>query len=399
MLSHKVLNIPYLLTFKNITMKKFTLIIIAAAAVISASATDVKKKWMTRMYTESGISEYKYFYDAADRLDSVKIDDDFLDCTSKITYNADGLQIAEDGWQLLEGGTEYTHTIHVDYKYDGSNLVERANYNYYGGEMTLGGVIVYEYENGRLSKECLYWDLDKTDLYSTTTYTYNESGLLASVATYAKDFFTSEEKFSDGAEYIYDDAGRLVERKFLMGDFYTGEPSYSGGEQWEYDEAGNVSLHIYYSSTPDNPSAKNLYEYDTDVTVAEAALPLSIEDEDIISELSANIKTKRLYYAQDLNSGNLMLYDTYYFEYSDSRPSASINGSTVQKPQGGILLSGNTLVLNGSSGSTPLRVYNANGNLVMSERNLGRSTVDISSLPSGVYVARMGGAVLKFRKN
>lgn len=80
------------------------------------------------MYSESGDEKHDYFYDSQDRFDSVKFYLDELDYVidgaTKLTYDANGNQVAEDGYQLLNGNTEMTHTIHIDYTYEGGNLVE-----------------------------------------------------------------------------------------------------------------------------------------------------------------------------------------------------------------------------------------------------------------------------------
>lgn len=355
------------------------------------------------MYSESGDEKNDYFYDSQNRFDSVKFYLDELDYVidgaTKLTYDANGNQVAEDGYQALNGDTKMTRTIHIDYTYEGGNLVERRNYNYNQstGELDLGGVYKYEYENGRLVKDLLYFAYDMETPFSTTTYQYDDKGKLKRQETWMDSWFGTGQEFTDGIDYEYDEYDRLIYRHTLtVGD--DGNPVRKGGTRYTYNSEGNVVEELAYSDTPDNPTSKNEYEYNIDVTVEEAALPVSIEDEDVISELSQNLKVKRLFWAMDMNSGELFFYDTYHFEYADVPTGTSIRDNVARPSRGNLMLQGNSLVAVGQTGQNAVKVFSLDGRLIMTAKPGGSKAIDISNLPSGTYVAEVGGSTLKFQK-
>jgi hypothetical protein len=61
----------------------------------------------------------------------------------------------------------------------------------------------------------------------------------------------------------------------------------------------------------------------------------------------------------------------------------------------GIVLNGNSLQVVGISQATPVQVYDLRGNVVMSRTALPNESVSVSHLPKGVYVAKVGGIVVK----
>ena len=243
----------------------------------------------------------------------------------------------------------------------------------------------------------LYFAYDMETPFSTTTYQYDDKGKLKRQETWMDSWFGTGQEFTDGIDYEYDEFDRLIYRHSLTaGD--DGNPTRKGGTRYTYDSEGNVVEELTYSDTPENPTSKNEYEYNIDVTVEEAALPVSIEDEDVISELSQNLKVKRLYYAMDMNSGDLFFYDTYHYEYADVPPTTSIRANVARPSRGNLMHQGNSLVAVGQVGQQAVRVFSLDGRLVMTARPSGSQAIDISNLPSGTYVAEAGGSTLKFQK-
>lgn len=72
------------------------------------------------------------------------------------------------------------------------------------------------------------------------------------------------------------------------------------------------------------------------------------------------------------------------------------------KPQGATLFisaNGNQMKVNGwTEGAARLTVYNMQGAIVSGQSSWQGETVDISSLPHGIYIVKVGNKTAKFRK-
>ena len=99
----------------------------------------------------------------------------------------------------------------MEYTYDEQGrLATRVNYNNFGGEFTLGGLLDYTYDDaGNLLKVSTYWDLNKTMLFSEEEYTY-ENGVNVLMTTTVHNF--SGASVISKLEKKYDDKNRLIER-------------------------------------------------------------------------------------------------------------------------------------------------------------------------------------------
>ena len=115
---------------------------------------------------------------------------------------------------------------------------------------TVGYSYVYEYENGRLSRETY----DSGDYHSVTTRTYDEKGNLVNIHTESTDWDTD-------TTYTYDEEGRQ-----LTYEYYDGADVFSS--RYTYDAEGRIRREEY--SSPD-------YDYAIDYTYDAEGNPLCEE--------------------------------------------------------------------------------------------------------------------------
>lgn len=99
-----------------------------------------------------------------------------------------------------------------------------------------------------------------------------------------------------------------------------------------------------------------------------------------------------------LNNGNLQTGVTEAtFKKQDL---SAIQSATATPSAPTLALEARTrLVVSGCAEGTPLRLYNAGGQLLRSGQvSAGSSTVDVASLPAGVYIIKVGECSIKFHK-
>lgn len=380
-------------------IRRITHLLVVAFMACSAQAQTHR---LVSLNAETGLEEYHYFYDNSNRLDSATsyfVSDVEYFTSDKYVYNAQGQLIGIKGYQRLNGEEAYTHVTQIDYSYDeAGNLVKRVNYNLdpFGNEgFMLGGVYEYIYDDqNRVITRNTYWDLEQTDLFEIVDFTYNAQGKKES-ETYYSIGFSGEKEPSSSIEYVYE-GDRLLEKKFKMVDFMSGELIDFGGEAYTYDADGDVVKWVKYSDDPEDPSQKEMYTYFKDMKGEDVVLPDNPEETNEVAHYSQHALKEDTVYSTDAVSGNLGLYDVYYYEYE------LIGGSSIapvlERALQAFVNASDCLIVSGVEEGSVLRIYNLNGQLLQQVAYESAKGVSVAMLPKGVYcVTTLAGSV-KFRK-
>ena len=195
-------------------MKKNLLLVAALVAVASSSNAD-DANTLSAITTDTGYESYEFTYDENNL---VTKEDFFVKLSSgdevgynEFTYNEKNQLIQDDTWQYKSESGEFKRVCYVQYTYDEQGRVAtRVNYNNFGDEFILGGLLEYTYDDaGNLLKVTSYWDLDKTMLFQIDEYTY-ENGVNVLMTTTLSNFGRSE--MIAKLEKKYDDKNRLIEQ-------------------------------------------------------------------------------------------------------------------------------------------------------------------------------------------
>lgn len=378
--------------------KRLTFLFAAAAVACCAGAQTHRLSSVT---SDSGLEEYRYFYDSSNRLDSTWayfVSGEEYYSTDKYIYDENGRLTEVKGYQLIDG--EYKYINHIYYGYDDNgNLVKRTNYNFdpFGsGEFILGGVYEYLYdENGRMTTRNAYFDEEQTDLFEIGRFTYNSNGQKETESYYSV-LWEGEEEFSSAIRYVYREDGTLQEKVFQIFDYETMGPMDFGGETFTYDNDGDISMWVKYSSSPEEPSEKGMYTYDKELALKDVVLPLNNEDKNDITDNSVHAMVSDTVYKTDMVTGVLGFFDIFHYNYTkleDIAVSSVVSDAALHV----FVDASGHLVLNGGGNSGMVRIYDMSGHPVMSVR-CGAEGADVSSLPAGVYCVTSDAGAAKFVK-
>lgn len=384
-------------------MKKLYVLIIAALA--STMVCRAYEHKLVSMKSSVTPEYYTYMYDELNgRIDSTlhyeEMDGMVFDVTYKYVYDENGREIQEKGYQKFTGDDEYTYTMQIHYTYDAQGrLATRTNYNINAErtDFVMGSIYEYIYDDeGRLVGRDCYFDKERAEKFEEGIYEYDEKGRLWKESYYAMAFGDGL-TFQNSTEYVYDDNGRMIEKIFMLGDFMTGDAMPAGGEVYTYDAEGNIVEWISYSENKENPSSKEVYTYDTSMDVAQTLYPVENEWDGTVYLNSKNALKHITVYASDWYTGELGLYDEYLLEYSQVSPSGIGTVATGREPMQVACRDGR-LYVTGLPDNEPVRLYTMSGTIVARSMNNSASGIDVSGLPTGVYIVSTSRGTAKIFK-
>lgn len=360
-------------------MKKFLLLCAAAFLSTAASAQTYR---LDSIYSSLGNDETIFGYDTDGRFNRVERHDyTGLVYYDSLLYNSNGQIETDYCYQGREDGEGFMLVSKCCYGYDDNgNMIWRDNYNSGGSEtLTQSAHLVYTYDDQNHLEKCSeYWADDLENPFAIMAYTYNEAGQLESVAEKYADFFNPsdiEETFR--TVYEYDGLGQLVSAKGYNVNY--GDLSLANEKQYDYDDQGNVTEDRIESNG--NVVSKNQYQYDLTVDAADIYYPVSNEYN---IGRTFGLKNKLLSTDVYVNNGDGLTYG-YTLTYVFGHPGTS-DIKQVAGPLAFVDAGAKTLRVVGGANSV-VSVYNQGGQLVLNVS--GRDRVDLSSLPSGLYVAHV----------
>lgn len=383
-------------------MKKNLLLVAALVAVASSSNAD-DANTLSAITTDTGYESYEFTYDENNL---VTKEDFFVKLSSgdevgynEFTYNEKNQLIQDDTWQYKSESGEFKRVCYVQYTYDEQGRVAtRVNYNNFGDEFILGGLLEYTYDDaGNLLKVTSYWDLDKTMLFQIDEYTY-ENGVNVLMTTTLSNFGRSE--MIAKLEKKYDDQNRLIEQINYDKDSNTSELIKRSINKYEWSDSGIITKSLYTLSGTEVDREEYYYH---EAPVSSVIYPRENEmiDRNFMLNNGKNALKYYAVYAMDQNSDKLHLYDIFNFVYVDD-PDGGKNGvdcvaSGADLRNMSVIRSGEEAVIKGVVRGETVRIYDMAGNLV--ESTIANAGVyNVSNLAKGNYVVVNGSRVLKFSK-
>ena len=325
--------------------------------------------------------QFNFFhYDGQNRLvavqDTVRNEYSVID---SLQYNENGQMVRLSGWQLLDG--RWKNVYYIDYTYDAAgNIASRTNYNNFGGEWNLGGIYNYTYNS---DNQIVLSTLTMGDRqYQKIEYTYR-NGLLVQELWYSFDgtgLFPSEKI---GFEYM---GGRLIRESDSSS--YDGENwDYFGLRTYTYDDYGNCLENHYFDQTT-YEAERSIYTYDEALPLNQVLMPWTPEQERPKTYNNVHACVNEQWYTVDVNH-TLQYVCDYVYNYVNIN--AAIN-APVAEP---LVVSPNPasdfVTIEGlSEGNAPMAIVDAMGRTVLQQQvSSTDSTINVSNLPKGIYVARL----------
>lgn len=382
-------------------MKKYLLPFAVIAVVSSLPAT--AKDLLTEITSESSIVHSTFIYNEQGLVTRQDNSDDFGEYYMIFSYNDLNQLVRNDTYQDFQNSGEFILVSYVEYQYDeNGRLSQRENYNYdqwSGGGYLKGARITYSYdEQGKMTEQVvnMAWG-DEENLAQKIEYSYNEEGLLAEELTLSADFFDpSNVTPSYKVTYTYDEEGRRT----VMTDYYfdsfgenPDDPVLQGHTNYAYDDNG---LYLYERVTPaGRTDSKNEYTFLTE-SVEETVYPYDIEAKET-NFVYENIKKRidvRTEYATDMNSGDLMVYDKYYYHYTPD-PSG-VGAVTMPESILNVRQEGDNIIIGGLNPGEKVTVYDLEGKPVAAGTAYA-PRISAPGLTAGTYIAVSPTGVVKFR--
>lgn len=379
-------------------MKK-SFAIIAAGILLSLGA-NAQTQGLSKIETVSGSMSTQHFYTETGKIDSTAtrstVDGQQIYTAIKYAYDSEGNLIENKTYQQTETGIYEPASI-INYTWDDQGrLGTRTNYDVMDGEAVFGGVYAYVYDSeGRLTERNLYADEAQTQQFDRTTYTYNDLGQLESEASYLIIIPGIMEMFSAGTEYHYTDDGHIQEKVSFI-ENNPGERIPTGGIRYTYDKNGNICECTSYTDTPDNILQKEVYSYNLDLSLADIALPVNQEDDYTVALNSNNAITKDELYTPQ--AGELALYDTYNYTYTPLSSGVDPVIARELTPVTAFVGDEGLLHVNNLEAPTRLNIFSLDGRMVESGICRPDGTIDVSTLPTGVYLLATPQGTVKFVK-
>ena len=379
-------------------MKKFlSMCILATLGCGMANAQTMRQ---VELVSDNNLNYIYYGYNNDNRVDSIyqEITGEGYSAYRLFIYDENGNNTTQKRYQMSKDMNEYLYTDYVNYTYDeNNNIITRKNYNLdiWGGtdKFVLGGVYVYEYDsNNKLAKRSLYWDEDLTRLYETIVYEYNSKGQLLSDVRSTEQFGMWVEDFKEVFEYDAQD--RISKITFYTLDYGTGKLIVNNYRTFEYDENGNLieKLDIL---TDNAVNEKHQYTYNMDIKSENTIFPVNNDDDKTMYYASKNVIAEDNIYMRDVKSGNLIFFDKEYWKYEDIN-STGIEEITTAPVASIKSLTADMLELGNVAQGESVRIYNAAGSMV--KNSSYDNGVNISELPSGIYMVVTDNSSVKIRK-
>lgn len=326
--------------------------------------------------------------------------------THMYEYDIHGNLIADEYYQQFYDSNRQPYEKFVNqitYTYDDQNRMETrtAWNNWTDGEdpndFEFGSQAWYEYdEEGKLVEVKWYWEPNKKDYFMRDTYEYDVLGRLYKKCSYIWKW--NFDNLSSEQEYVYNEDGTLQMESRLSYNIMNGE--YSGwlGLLYFYDEEKNLTefQQMTQSGALNN---KWVFKYN-DGPASEVTFPYSPETEGIYDLYMKMTKRPKSYdiYLPEEDSGNLIYHDTLAFGYYKvetggdgvSTNPAAMRGLSVSS------VNSDRLVLDGVEAGMQVTIFNNEGACVNADTYNG--PIQISELPSGVYVVLSSTGAAKFVK-
>ncbi len=373
-------------------MKSILLVCISIALSVGGFSQGVKqvKEYSLSEVRASDELEYEiYTYNENFLLQAADIlFDDGTKLIDSLSYDEFNNTVKFDRYQLLNGN--WTHVSYIDYTFDeNGNRLSRSNYNSYGTpNFTLGGIYYYYYdEDNKLTNWELY--MSGTDLMQICTLTYNDDGQI--VQEIGQDAFMSgymEDSWK--IDYQYNSDGTM---KTTSQSFWNGYSWDTYGSEWFY--YGNNKNCIKWDHKSGN-TVTNRYEYDYNMeyTADQLVLPVHPEADSDTERLVArnNMVTTKHWYTEN-DAGTLVYVCDYIYRYDiidyTGVPNHGFNADNLRiypNPASDLITitSDNTII-------SHIDVVDNAGKVVLKESNLnkGETSLDVTTLKSGVYYIRL----------
>lgn len=365
-----------------------------------APAIDVKKSYR---YNEKNLVNWILSYDGwYPESNSISL----------IEYDEQDRQTKEHLYQDIDmvGGEDHTKWLYaclIEYTYDDQGrLVQRVNYNNFDRvefPSDLGGVITYEYdEEGKISLQRTFWDLEKTDEFQRLQYNYDENGLLERIEEYYSDFYTGNFDLSGHEDYSYDDKSRIARIDSWGFDMFTGEEVSMGGRSFAYDEQGRI-VKIADLGDSGAENSKNEFLYPDEISpapIGDIDLPYNHESKNAnqLFSLLTEAPEAMNEYAVDRATGQMAFITkwTYVYERSLVGVGNICREPAISKAVFGGFHDGHLMLCGVEQGSL-VSVYGADGSMVY-RGAYSDGGIEMSGLASGAYCVVTRNGAVKIRK-
>ena len=320
--------------------------------------------------------------------------------------------------QMLDG--EFVMVYYITYGYNANGQrITRDNYNksLTGNEMEHSATIYYEYDaDGRLIAENIYMEelayeyhLPDPGYFIMTLYSYDKDGNMESkevrgYSPLARDYVTQDITY-----YTYannpDGSGKSYitgsEYDIVVNEFFPDELEAYTYIEYLYDDDWNLIQYNQYNASTDARILQVDYIYG-DIPASSIAWPYEPESpsaNQIYSLVNKNIVSQSVSKLDIWGSGKFEYYGDYEYTYSvkpagDSGVNSVIINDRVMTVRS---ISKDALTLDGVNANDMIRIFSADGKEVSRFVYTG-NTVDISNLPSGVYMVTSYGNAIKFVK-
>ena len=363
-----------------------------------------KTKCLTEINCQLGGDYYSHRYNKDGLLDSTHMYIDFTEDEYYYLFKYDdrGNIITEDGYCILPNSDpnyhEFTKTFEIKYEFDENNRrISRKNYNWdtKNSEFILGGMYVYEYnDKGQLTERKLYWDEAKTDLFERAEYTYNEKGQLVK-ELYISCFWGTDNE-SSMQEYFYDENGNMTRIKTSTANMDY-ELEESQNRIYKYDENNNLTTRITYDTDPELPNEQHILVYDEETDAENVAFPINYENDMDFYVNSKNVVIQDTIYQRNMDTNTFDLFEIQDWVYEDlADPTGIENVYDGGKILGFTKDNDGNIILNGIDNAENVRIYDANGRIVMNGSYNGM--INTGSLPNGMYILLTRQGCIKFSR-
>ena len=360
--------------FANINTKIFVLVV---SALTLTSSLYGQKYHLDMIASDDNLESVKYVYNAQHLVTSLEYidnrDDDHEWHKDSLYYDATGNVTRYSNYIYLNN--MWKNNWYIDYTYDANrNLITRTNYSNVNGTFQEQGRYTYTYSSGLLIGYGYYIG---QNILMRGTYTYDNFNRLTQVL---EEVNANGNWFNESKEvYTYDNSGKC-----------TSYEEYSWDEgRWEldekniftYDAAGNCTKHEVMD---DNNQIEDRYTftYDTSIAISSVYLPAYPENE-LEWDKFAN-RPNKCSWDTEINN-TLVHVCNYNFTYSN----ANVGIDDYLNPQKQTVLlaypnPANDVVSFNVNDLKRVEIYNVNGMKVLSAKDA--NTIDVSSLPKGIYM-------------
>lgn len=379
-------------------MKK--LLSMCMLAALSCGVGNAQSMRQVELKSDNNLNYFYYGYNTENKVDSIyqEITGEGYSSYRLFTYDENGNNVMQQRYQMSKDMDTYLYTDYVNYTYDEKNrIISRKNYNLdmWGGtnNYVLGGVYVYEYDaDNKLTKRNLYWDEELTRLYESIVYEYDADGRLFSDTRSTEQFGMWVEDFKEVFEYNND--GKISKITFYSLDYGTGNLMENNYRTYTYDDNGNLIEKSDFLM--DNAvNEKHEYTHNSSIESANTIFPINIDDDKTLYSLSENVIAEDKIYMRDVKTGELVYIDTEMWVYEENN-NTGIETVNINNSLSLMSMNADMVELGNVANGENVRIYNTAGNMVNNASY--NNGVNISNLPSGIYMVVTKDSCIKIRK-